>query len=205
MWEERGMKPNSFVIGLTGGSGCGKSIVAKAAVDLGFIHIDGDKLGHEIILKPNDAYFKLVDEFGSEILNDDGEINRKKLGKIVFSNSDKLKILNSITHPAIIKKVKDLLGPYTIIDGAVIHQTEEIINMCDVIIAVTNSDDRRINFICNRDNIDLETAYNRIKSQPDNDFYVNFADIVIHSDGGIEELYNKSINIIKGCIGEEDC
>lgn len=197
------MKQNKLIIGLTGGSGCGKSVVAKAAADLGFVHIDTDKLGHEIILKPNKAYYELIDEFGEEILDDNTEINRKKLGQIVFSDMQKLKKLSSITHPAIADKTKEMLSEYSIIDGAVLHQTQEIVDMCDYIIAVTNSDERRIKFICNRDNITVDAAEKRIKSQPDNKFYSEFADIVIHSDCDIDELYKKSLDVIKRCMGEK--
>ena len=197
------MKQNKLIIGLTGGSGCGKSIVAKAATDLGFVHIDTDVLGHNIILKPNKSYYKLIDVFGDTILGENGEIDRKKLGAIVFSDPEKLNLLNRITHPAITEMVKSMLGDYTIIDGAVLHKTPDIVELCDYVIAITNSDDRRINFICKRDNIDYETAKRRISSQPDNSFYADFADIVIHSDCDIEELYNKSIDVIKRCISEK--
>lgn len=204
MLVKHGMMRNKFIIGLTGGSGCGKSVVAKAATDLGFKHIDTDELGHNVLLKPNEAYYKLVEEFGEEILNGNGVIDRKKLGNIVFSNSKKLEILNNITHPAITEVVKDMLEDLTIIDGAVIHLTPEILEMCDVIIAVTNSDDRRIDFICNRDKISVDSAKKRIQSQPDNDFYSTFADIVIHSDCDIAELYEKSKQIIMRCISEKN-
>ena len=199
------MKQNKLIIGLTGGSGCGKSVVSKAASDLGFVHIDTDKLGHDVILKPNKAYYDIIAEFGTDILGEDGEINRKKLGNIVFSDADNLAKLNDIVHPSIVKKTKELLGKYSIIDGAVLHQTKEIIDMCDFIIAVTNSDERRIDFICKRDNISVEAAMKRIKSQPDNNFYADLADVVINSDSDIDELYNKSIKVIKECISEKNC
>lgn len=198
------MKQNKLIIGLTGGSGCGKSIVSKAASDLGFVHIDTDKIGHDVILKPSKTYYKLIDEFGESILDTDDEINRKKLGSIVFSNPEKLKKLNQIVHPAIIEVTKNMLKEYSIIDGAVIHLTKEITDMCDYIIAVTNSDERRVEFICKRDNIDSETALKRIKNQPDCDFYKKFADIVIESNSDIDDLYNKSIDVIKRCISEKN-
>lgn len=204
MLVKLGMMQNKLIIGLTGGSGCGKSIVAKAAVDLGFKHIDADILGHKVILKPNEAYYKLINEFGEEILDENRVIDRKKLGKIVFADSEKLKMLNKIVHPAIINMTKNLLADFTIIDGAVIHLTPEIVEMCDVIIAVTNSDERRIEFICNRDGISMENAKKRIASQPDNDFYSDFADVVIHSDCDIDELYEKSKNVIRRCICEKN-
>ena len=197
------MMQNKITIGLTGGSGSGKSIVASAAVYLGFVHIDTDILGHNIILKPNKTYYDIVKFFGEEILDSNREIDRKKLGEIVFSNPEKLNILSNITHPAIIEKTKNMMGNYTIRDGAVLHQTKEIIDMCDFIIAVTNSHKRRIEFICKRDNISEESAENRIMSQPNNEFYSKFADIVINSNCSIEELYNKSLEIIKRCIGEK--
>ncbi len=197
------MMQNKFIIGLTGGSGSGKSIVAKAAVDLGFKHIDTDVLGHEVILKPNEAYYQLIKEFGEEILDDKKAIDRKKLGKIVFSDSEKLKLLSSITHPAIIKKTKEMLSELTIIDGAVIHLTPEILELCDVTISVINSDERRVEFICKRDGISEESAKKRMSSQPDNNFYSNFADIVIQSDCNIDELYEKSKVIIRKCISEK--
>lgn len=198
------MKQNKLIIGVTGGSGCGKSIVSKAATDLGFIHIDTDKLGHNVILKPSNAYYRLIEEFGESILGDNGEIDRKKLGNIVFSDSEKLLKLNSIVHPAIVEKTKQMLGDFTVIDGAVLHNTKEIVNMCDFIIAVINSDERRVEFICDRDNVSSEIALKRIKSQPDNEFYTNFADYVITSDSDIADLYNKSMQVIKRCISEKN-
>ena len=199
------MKQSKLIIGLTGGSGCGKSVVSKAASDLGFVHIDTDKLGHDVILKPNNAYYNIIAEFGTGILGDDDEINRKKLAEIVFSDADKLEKLNNIVHPAIVEKTKESIEEYSIIVVAVLHHTKEIVDMCDFIIAVTNSDERRIEFICKRDNISTESAIKRIKSQPNNDFYADFADIVINSDSDIDDLYNKSIKIIKECISEKNC
>lgn len=194
------MTQNKILIALTGGSGSGKSIVAKAASDLGFKHIDADLIGHDIILKPQKAYYEIVKAFGSEILDDNNEINRRKLGEVVFNDAGKLELLCNITHPAITEKILDLLEDRTIIDGAVLYKTPELLSKCNYIIAVTNSDERRVDFICKRDNIDREVALARIKSQPDNSFYVKNADFVINSDCDIEEMYKKSVEVIKRCI-----
>lgn len=194
------MTQNKILIALTGGSGSGKSIVAKAASDLGFKHIDADLIGHDIILKPQKAYYEIVKAFGSEILDDNNEINRRKLGEVVFNDAGKLKLLCNITHPAITEKILDLLEDRTIIDGAVLYKTPDLLSKCNYIIAVTNSDERRVDFICKRDNIDREVALARIKSQPDNSFYVKNADFVINSDCDIEEMYKKSVEVIKRCI-----
>ena len=194
------MMQNKIIIALTGGSGCGKSVVAKAASDLGFKHIDADLIGHDIILKPQKAYYEIVKAFGSDILDENNEINRRKLGKIVFSDADKLELLSKITHPAITEKILDMLEERTIIDGAVLYKTPDLLRICNYIIAVTNSDERRVDFICKRDNVDKETAMARIKSQPDNNFYTKNADFVIESNCDIEEMYKKSVEVIKRCI-----
>lgn len=199
-----GMKQNNIVIGLTGGSGSGKSVVASAAASLGFNHIDADLVAHRIMLKNEIAYKEVLCAFGDEILDRNGEIDRKKLGKIVFSNADKLKLLSSITHPHIEKKILSMIDGNTIIDGAVIYNTPNIIKACDYIISVINSDERRISFICNRDGIDEKSAANRINSQPNNEFYEKMSDFAIKSDCDIDELYNKAICVIKRCISEKN-
>ena len=197
---KHGMMQNKIIIALTGGSGCGKSVVAKAASDLGFKHIDADLIGHDIILKPQKAYYEIVKAFGSGVLDENDEINRRKLGEIVFSDTEKLELLSKITHPAITEKILDMLEERTIIDGAVLYKTPDLLSKCNYIIAVTNSDERRADFICKRDNLDKETAMARIKSQPDNSFYTKNADFIIESDCGIEEMYKKSVDVIKRCI-----
>lgn len=193
-----------LVIGVTGGSGCGKGVFSSAAEKLGFVHIDTDKIGHDIILKPNKAYYMIVEEFGKEVLDENGEIDRKKLGALVFGDSEKLDKLNAIMHPEITKRVFEMLGEKSVIDGAVLYKTPDIIKICDYIVALTNSDDRRINFICKRDGLTPDAALQRIKSQPDNEFYSQGADFVINSDCGIEEMLKKSSDLIKRCISEKN-
>lgn len=199
------MTRNRLIIGLTGGSGSGKSIVAKAAKDLGFSHIDTDTVGHEVILKPKPAYYEILNTFGTLVLNSHGEIDRKKLGDIVFNDAYKLAKLSKITHPAITDYIINNSAEMTIVDGAVLHQVPELIKMCKYIICVSNSTERRIEFICKRDNISAEQATKRINSQPDNNFYENLSNFVIVSDCTEDELYNKAYNLIKRCIIEKDC
>lgn len=203
MLVKRGMMQNKLVIGVTGGSGCGKSIVSSAAESLGFLHIDTDVLGHEIILKPKPAYMQIVKEFGKSILAENGEIDRSKLGALVFADKSKLEILNSITHPQIENEVKSMLAERTVIDGAVLYKSPGLLKLCDCIIAVTNSDERRVSFICSRDGINTEAALKRIKSQPDNEFYSSRADYIINSDCDIKELFSRSVDVIKRCIIEK--
>ncbi len=95
------------IIGLTGGIGSGKSTVAEILKKLGAVVIDLDRIGHEVLRKDSVVYKKIISVFGEGILNDDGEIDRTKLGKIVFSDEGALQRLNKIVHPAIDKRVRE--------------------------------------------------------------------------------------------------
>lgn len=188
-----------MVIALIGGSGSGKSTAVKAAKNCGYKVIDADKIGHNVILKGNDAYNKTVNFFGKDFLNPDGEINRKKLGKAVFSDNEKLKALNEITHPEITKQIISQLAKNTVIDGAVIHKTP-VIDMCDKVIFIKTDIEKRIKFITSRDKITKDMAINRIKSQPSDNEYEEISDIIIHNDGDEEKLFNKAKRIFEELI-----
>ena len=100
------------VIGLAGGIGSGKSTVSRFLAELGAIIIDADKVGHEAFKPGTETWREVVAAFGKEILNPDGEIDRQKLGKIVFSDSQALARLNQIVHPRIYALVKAKIEDY---------------------------------------------------------------------------------------------
>lgn len=162
------------VIGLTGASGSGKSMVTLLLSQLTEIFIiDADKIGHQIILKGNPAYYDIIQHFGSRILSDDGEINRKYLGELVFSNNTYLEILNQITHPRIreeiIKEIKLIEDSsfsynYIVIDAPLLIEVK-LYDVVDEVWAVYADVETRIKRIINRDGISIEQALNRIKSQ----------------------------------------
>jgi dephospho-CoA kinase len=94
------------VIGLTGGVGSGKSTVSQFLAELGAVIIDADKVGHEALKPDTELWRDVVSAFGSQILTPDGEIDRKKLGDIVFGNPELLSRLNQIMHPRMYNMVK---------------------------------------------------------------------------------------------------
>jgi dephospho-CoA kinase len=100
------------VIGLTGGIASGKSTVARFLGELGAVVIDADKVGHEAFEPNTQSWREVVDAFGKEILTPDGEVDRKKLGQIVFSDPEALNRLNQIVHPRIYTLVKARLEDY---------------------------------------------------------------------------------------------
>jgi dephospho-CoA kinase len=107
--------------GLTGGVACGKSTVARMFEELGAKVIDADGLGHELYRAPLPAYKETVSRFGSEILDSAGEIDRKRLGSIVFADAQKLRDLSLILHPRIIERIEEfVLGYHALTPHAVI-------------------------------------------------------------------------------------
>ena len=107
--------------GLTGGAGSGKSTVAAMFAELGARVIDADRVAHEVIRPPQPAYHEIVREFGFEILDSQGEIDRKRLAAIVFADPDKLKFLNAIVHPRVLERIERLAEGFLLADpGAVV-------------------------------------------------------------------------------------
>jgi len=100
------------VIGLTGGIASGKSTVSQFLEELGAVIIDADKVGHEAFESDTESFGEVVDAFGKEILTPDGEIDRQKLGRVVFSDPKALAKLNNIVHPRIYDLVKVRLEDY---------------------------------------------------------------------------------------------
>ena len=190
------------VIGLTGGTGSGKSVVASVFMEKNAYIIDADQIGHDIILKGKPAYNEIVNYFGRKILDNDNNINRKKLGEIVFSNSEKLKYLNKCTHDYIKQEIINQIdiakkGSYIaiIIDAALLYEAN-LTDICDEVIVVTAKEDIRIKRIISRDGITEELAKKRISSQMSDSQYIDLGSIVIDNSLDIEHV-RKQIELIK--------
>lgn len=171
-----------MLFGITGASGAGKSYVSDMLRKKGFHIIDADKVGHNIIKSGGKAYYNIIDTFG-DILLDNKEIDRRKLGRIVFSDKDKLEMLNKITHPQICEQIYKEAERYDIcgVDGALLIECGIV---CRPMIAVIADDDVRIKRIVQRDGIGRDDAVKRINSQKSNDFYKKECDYTIVNNGG---------------------
>jgi len=104
-----GKRKKKPIIGILGGVGSGKSAAAAELAKLGCAVIDADEIAHKLLEK-NAIKKKILDYFGKAILNSEGKLSRRKLGKIVFAEADKLTKLNRIIHPAVLKRVRELIG-----------------------------------------------------------------------------------------------
>ena len=183
-------------IGLTGGIACGKSKVADIFHEFGFYTIDSDEVSRKVMEKSEIAYIKIVDYFGSDILDINGEIIRKKLGSIVFSNKDKLKVLEEIVHPAIFDYEKKLRSQiYGKDDKAVIitHAAKMIesgsFSNYDALIVVTADKNIQLERLIKRDNITIQQAEKILDNQLSNDERLKFADFIIDNSSDIDNLY----------------
>lgn len=183
------MKQNkSTIIGLTGGSGCGKTTVANILKELGGYIIDADKIAHEVIKKGQKAYYEIIDFFGKNILTKEKDIDRKALGSIVFSNEEKLKALNSITHKYILKEIKYQIDSmkkegvykYIVLDAPLLIETN-LHKIVDTVWVVYAEKEDRIKRLLKRDNLPREIIIKRIESQTDFEKIKPFADFIIYN------------------------
>ena len=179
-----------MLIGLTGRTGSGKSSAAKIFESLGAFVVDCDKVAHEV-LRDEKVKQKLCALFSSDILDKSGEIDRKALGSIVFSDKEKLEKLNRVVHGAIVKKCVELCEnsgkDICLMDGSELESSGAD-KLCRHIIVITADEETRLGRIMTRDNIDRDSALRRIKAQSD---YSKEA--IVIDNGESEELLSKKI------------
>ena len=184
------------IIGLTGGTGSGKGFVSERLKARKAYVIDADAVAHEIIEKGRPAYKEIVDYFGREILDEDGNIFRRKLGNIVFSDKDKLAFLNSCTHKyinmeimRIIEEVKPQTNVYSaiIIDAPLLAEAG-LVDICDDIWVVYADSEVRVKRIMERDSISEEQARNRIASQRSWEEYKELGAVIIDNSSDDENV-----------------
>lgn len=189
-----------LIVGVTGGTGSGKSTVCTYFKEKGAKIIDADIVARDIVLKGMPALLEIKEVFGSDVLFSDGSLDRKKLGKIVFASPEKLNILNGITHKYIIEEIKNKVfssnEKMVVIDAALLFETE-LFKLCNKTIAVTAPENERERRILKRDSLEAETAKNRIASQKENSFYAEHSDYVIINDGDLDNLKSKTGEILK--------
>ena len=186
--------PGKLVIGLTGNIGTGKSVVRRMLEHLGAFGIDADALANRAIAKGAPGYKKVITQFGQWILKEDGEIDRKKLGRIVFNDIDALKILEGIIHPLvfqaldyIIKRVKHKV----IVIEAIKLIESEIKDSCDSIWVTYTSPDIQLERLVLRRKMSVLDAQQRIDAQPSQQEKIKIANVVIKNEGTLEETWKQ--------------
>ena len=184
------------IIGLTGGIGSGKSTVLELFKILGVKTYSADESAKKLV--NTDPYLiNLIKSSFGENIYDKGQLNSKKLSKIVFEDTEKLKLLNSIIHPVVAKDFKLFLNSnnedYIVKEAAIIFETKSE-NNYDKIIFIQSPLEIRIERVINRDNISREEVMKRINNQVDEDLIIDKCDYVIRNENK-EDLEDKVLSI----------
>lgn len=179
------------IIGITGGTGAGKSSVCNEFKKCGAQIIDADKIARQVVQKGKPALEEIVCAFGKDIITPDGDLNRKKLGGIVFADSNKLNILNKITHKYIFdemqRQINECSADILVLDVPLLFEKDFPFE-CDLTVAVVADREERISRIMVRDEISRKSAEERISNQMSDDKYKKFADICFENDGDISKI-----------------
>lgn len=192
------------VIGLTGGTGSGKSVVSKSLAEAGAVIVDADKIAHEIILKDEPAYREIVEYYGTGILDAEGNIIRKKLGEIVFHDKEKLAFLNQCTHKYITAEVRRQIAAAkeegtaaAIIVDAPLLLEAKLEAVCDLVWVVYADPEVRAQRVMARDGISYELAKARISNQKSWEEYRSAASTVIDNSKDLVHLKEQMSEVLK--------
>ena len=188
------VRTKTRVWGISGQIGSGKSTLGKTLEKYGAVNIEVDSIGYQVLEEPS-IREKLIEVFGEKILNEDGKVCRKPLGKTAFSESESTRMLNSIVHPPMIEKVKAVLAgevarntPLVIINAALLFSMG-LNPLCDLIIYLKAFTNLRLQRIVSYRKIPIESAKARLKAQdPEPSPASNI--IIFENNGSISEMEN---------------
>ena len=187
---------NMRIIGLTGGTGSGKSHVGSMLKERHAYIADADVIAHEIIEKEKPAYNELVEHFGKGILDENDNIIRRKLGDIVFSDKNELEFLDECTHKYIVAEIKKLIEEITpqtdkysifIIDAPLLAEAG-LVDICDSVWVVYADEKVRAERIMKRDGITYEQAEKRIASQKSWEEYKAMGAVIIDNSSDDDNI-----------------
>lgn len=170
-----------MILGITGGTGSGKTTLLKTAKELGFQILDCDQIYHELLETDRELLETIETRFPGSV--EDGLLQRKKLGAVVFADPEALLDLNAITHDAISQAVKARLTPgqNTAIDAIALFESG-LSALCDVTVAVTAPAELRLKRLMHRDGISEDYARSRINAQPSEEYFRSRCGYVLEND-----------------------
>ena len=191
------------IIGLCGGSGSGKGIVSSLFLEYGIPSIDTDALYREMTSFNSDCMQALIGEFGERISRSGGSLDRAVMASIVFSDSAKLKRLNTITHRFILNKTREILTQYrdegrlaAIVDAPVLFESGFDAE-CDEVICVVAEAEIRLKRIMSRDGIDMDAAKKRVMAQKPDEELIARSNYVITNNQDLCSLKEQVERIAK--------
>lgn len=199
-------------VGLTGSIGVGKSFVTSIFEELGCHVLDADQTAREVVMPGMPGLKAITEEFGEEVLNPDGTLNRKQLGALVFADESRRLLLNHILHPFIIARQDEIMREWEaedpngigIIDAALMIESGGY-KRFDKLIVVHCRPEVQLERLMLRDKLSRDEALRRISSQMSQEEKQKFADYLIDTSEGFDstrartaEIYQKLIRVIRG-------
>lgn len=191
----------ALTIGLTGGIASGKSTVANMLKEWNISVVDADRIAREVVNVGEEAYVRIVETFGKDILQENGEIDRAKLGTLIFQDEEKRKQLNAIVHPAVRKKMLDERDeilkkkPVVVLDIPLLFESN-LTHFVDKIIVVYVDDATQLERLMKRNGFSQEDALARIRSQMPLSEKKAYADAVIDNNGTIDQTRQQLLTIL---------
>jgi dephospho-CoA kinase len=182
-------------VGLTGGIGAGKSEVSRLLVEHGAVLIDADRIAREVVAPGTPGLAAVVEAFGEEVLTADGSLDRPKLGSIVFADPEKLAVLNSIVHPLVGARSREL-EEAAAADAVVIHDvpllTENgLAPLYDLVIVVDASPETQLDRLVRLRGMTEEDARARMAAQATREQRRRIADVLIDNDVPLDALHKR--------------
>ena len=191
----------SLVIGLTGGIASGKSTVSTMLKEMDISVVDADIEARLAVMKGEPVYFKIIEMFGREILLEDGEIDRQKLGSVIFHQAKKRQMLNEIVHPEVRKRMRDQAekakknGEEVVVLDIPLLFESKLTYMVDKTLLVYVDAETQLQRLIARNKLSVEDAEARIRSQLPLADKIKLADAVIDNNGSITDT-KKQLNEI---------
>jgi len=185
-------------VGLTGGLASGKSFVGRTLAGMGCYLIQSDELGHQVLSPGGEAYEAVVGEFGREVVTEAGEIDRRKLGALVFREPDRLAALNALIHPYVILRQERMMeeagrrdpSAIVVVEAAILVETGSYKRFQKMILAVCATE-QQITRAMHRDGITREEAESRLARQMPLEEKRKYADFVVDTSGTKEQTYRQ--------------
>jgi len=177
-----------FLIGITGNIGTGKSTVASMLASLGAEVIDADKVAHEVMRAGTAAHARIVETFGPQVLGPEGEVDRARLGNIVFANPELLARLEAIVHPATLEAIGHRFAATSA--GVVVVEAIKLIESgmaegCDSVWVTTCRPKQQVYRIMGGRGLSRAEAWERVRAQPPQEDKIARADVVVDTSGSI--------------------
>lgn len=180
------------IIGVTGNSGSGKTLAAQIIREKYNAEIiDADKIAKQLLENKTEYFNEVLNLFGNEILNDEGNINRKKLADIIFSNDIKREALNEITFIYVVNEIKSrvekICNKNIVIDAPLLFESN-LDKICAKIISILADEEIKLKRIMNRDNLTPENAKKRLNSQKKDEYYIEKSTFFVYNNKDVENL-----------------